>query len=402
MHRPKGDPQGWTLRRTLVDNQLVHDPFLKPRPPLQRGVAHRRADDVSARAADRQPDGCSLQDLAQLSKEVRQVLSLEVSPRLDVELLAADVRPVPLHEVAPNWRIEAVLVGIVRRTRLRAQAEEQPVPFVPGQDARVPLDHVLPRLRIRQAQYSPLLVAGSIFRDVFGMLLGEAAHPREVLAVILVVMAGLSHCLGRKRVPVVEQRHIGVCGHSPLMRQPGNRLEVVPPDGRVQLFLLAPIPPRRLIHVVGAGACLTPVNCARPQLLPPNVHPALQRLDRTEQSVSFPEDQVVSHEQFAIFRIPFAAFSLSIMAPLPRAPERPVFSVRRPVVHAFYHDRHRLTRPMTPTIRRHNSAQRNEADDITNRTPLHQRIPPMNSSTDCSSTTVTLSAIKRYVSLKPP
>src|ERR1043166_7597119 len=119
-------PHRRTLRRALVDDQMVDQAVANPVPPVQRGVAERRSEHIAARGADTEPAPLARQRVARLGKQHREIATEVVAPGLHVERLAANVDSELSTEISNRGLIEPEVVGAIDGPRLRAQTEEEP------------------------------------------------------------------------------------------------------------------------------------------------------------------------------------------------------------------------------------------------------------------------------------
>ena len=110
MHRPELMPHRWTLRRVLIDDQVVDQAAANPVAPVQRGVSERRPEHVAACHADANPpifQSPSLEFDAKLSQQPRDVIALQIPPGVELECVAQDVDAVPATDIRPRSRADA-------------------------------------------------------------------------------------------------------------------------------------------------------------------------------------------------------------------------------------------------------------------------------------------------------
>src|SRR5690348_16596842 len=101
-----------------------------PVAPVQRRVSERRAEHVAAHHADAKPpirQLSSFQFRSKFSQKHRDVRAEQIPPGLKIEFVTQDVGAVSSTEVSTRGFIEAELIAVISRPRLRAEAEEESI-----------------------------------------------------------------------------------------------------------------------------------------------------------------------------------------------------------------------------------------------------------------------------------
>src|SRR5262245_48433704 len=110
MHGPELMPHRRALRRVLVDDQMVDEPAANPVSPMQCSVAEWRPEHIATDRADANPpilQSASLQLLAKLAQQRREVLADQIPPGLRIEFIAEDVDTISCEEICTHGFIEA-------------------------------------------------------------------------------------------------------------------------------------------------------------------------------------------------------------------------------------------------------------------------------------------------------
>src|SRR5678815_5420341 len=109
---------------------MVDEATANPVVPMQRRVPDRRPEHISAHQADANPPLCQsalAEFVAKLRQQRRDVLAEQIPPGLQIEFVAEDVDAASSKEIRAHWFVEAELITVFGRPRLRTEAEEEAV-----------------------------------------------------------------------------------------------------------------------------------------------------------------------------------------------------------------------------------------------------------------------------------